>query len=225
MAQALRIVLMGPPGCGKGTQGKMLGERYGIPQLSTGDMLREAVRNKTAVGRGAAEFMNRGALVPDELIVAVMRERMGQPDCARGVILDGFPRTEGQAVALDRMLAEMGRGLSAAISLDVADRAVVERLAGRRQCRACGTGYHVRFKPPAVPGRCDRCGGELFQRDDDRAETVEQRLQVYREQTAPLIEYYRRQGLLRNVLGEGSIEAIFEKLCAVMDELREPGRA
>ncbi len=225
MTKALHIILMGPPGCGKGTQGKMLEERYGVPQLSTGDMLRAAVREGTAVGREAKLFMDRGELVPDATIVGVIAERLEQTDCAKGCIFDGFPRSLGQAEALDRMLQESGRALNAVVNIAVSDEEVVKRLTGRRQCRNCGTGFHVAFKTPQQEGVCDACGGELYQRDDDNEQTIRDRLRVYNEQTAPLIEYYRERGLLQNVEGQGSIDEIFEKVCAAIEERRDAGRA
>jgi len=209
---------MGPPGCGKGTQGKRLEERYQIPQLAMGDMLREAVRNQTPVGLKAKDYLDRGALVPDAVIVEVMCERLGKSDCAKGFILDGFPRTIGQAEALEKLLSDIKQKLFAAINLDVPDRDVIERLSGRRTCKSCGTPYHVRFSPPTKGSMCDKCGGELIHRSDDREETIRARLGVYRDQTAPLIRYYEQLGLLRNIKGIGSIDDIFEAICSLIEK-------
>ncbi|MFA4874948.1 MAG: adenylate kinase [bacterium] len=223
MVDAIRIVLMGPPGCGKGTQGKMLEAHYSIPQLSTGDMLRAAVRDSTPVGLKAKEYMDRGELVPDEVIIGVMRERLGSSDCRGGYILDGFPRTVAQAEALDNLLAQSKTSLMASINLDVPDEDVVKRLSGRRQCRACGTGFHVVFKKPSREGFCDACGGELYQRDDDNEVTVRSRLAVYNKQTAPLLNYYEGKELLIRVPGTGDIDKIFAKVCSLIEERLSSG--
>lgn len=209
---------MGPPGCGKGTQGKKLEAIYHIPQLSTGDMLRAAIRDATPVGAKARKFMDRGELVPDDVIIGVMRERLAAPDCANGYILDGFPRTIEQAKALDGFLAENGLKLAAAINLDVSDDDVVARLSGRRQCKKCGTGFHVEFNRPKSGDRCDACGGELYQRDDDNEQTIRERLRVYNTQTRPLLDHYKKQGLLHNVSGAGSIDDIFGRICSLIDK-------
>lgn len=212
------LILMGPPGCGKGTQGKRLEERYKIPQLATGDMLREAVKNQTPVGLKAKDYMDRGALVPDEVIIGVMRDRMGKKDCAGGFILDGFPRTVGQAEALNGLLKELSKEIAAAVNLDVADDEVVRRLAGRRSCLSCGATYHITFSPPKAEGRCDKCGTGLVQRSDDKEDTIRSRLNVYRAQTAPLINFYDCMGLLRNVDGTGTIDQIFKAVCSLIDK-------
>ncbi len=198
----MRLVLLGPPGAGKGTQAKWLVERYGIPQLSTGDMLREAVARGTEVGRRAKAVMERGELVSDAIINAIVAERIGRADCARGFVLDGFPRTIAQAEALDSMLAARGEKLDAVIEIRVEREALVERIAGRFACAKCGAGYHDRFKRPKVEGVCDLCGGtEFVRRKDDNAEAVRTRLEAYEAQTAPLLPYYRERGLLRTVDG------------------------
>lgn len=212
------LILMGPPGCGKGTQGKRLEERHQIPQLATGDMLREAVRGKTPVGLTAKQYMDQGALVPDDVIIGVMRERMNRKDCKNGFILDGFPRTVGQAEALNGLLGELKKNILAAVNLDVADDEVVRRLSGRRSCKSCGGVYHIMFSRPKKEGRCDKCNGELIQRSDDQEKTIRARLGVYREQTAPLINFYDRMGLLRNVEGTGTIDGIFEAICSLIDK-------
>ncbi|MCL6614456.1 MAG: adenylate kinase, partial [Firmicutes bacterium] len=182
---------------------------YGVPHISTGDIFRDNLKRGTELGRKAKEYMDRGELVPDEVVIGIVRDRLAEPDCDRGFILDGFPRTLPQAEALDRYLAETGRPLTAAIDLEVGEEILIRRLTGRRVCRACGAPYHVDTNPPREPGRCDRCGGELYQRDDDRPETVAERLRVYEAQTKPLIDYYERRGLLRRIEGDGgSIEEV-----------------
>ena len=218
MTQTIRTILMGPPGCGKGTQGKKLEAKYSIPQLSTGDMLRAAVRDKTQVGLKAKEYMDSGNLVPDDVIVGVIRERLNASDCDKGYILDGFPRTIGQAEALDGLFVDNGHKLTAVINLDVADDDVVARLSGRRQCKKCGTGFHIVFNKAKQEGICDACGGELYQRDDDNEVTVRERLNVYKEKTAPLLGYYEKQGLLNNIPGTGSIDEIFDRVCSLIDK-------
>ena len=213
----MNIVFLGPPGAGKGTQAKILIERYGIPQISTGDMLREHRAKGTELGKQAQEYMDRGQLVPDEIILGMVKERLSQPDCERGFILDGFPRTVAQAEALDRILAEMGKELNFALALIVPDELLVERLTGRRTCKNCGMMYHIKYKPPKVEGKCDVCGGQLYQRADDNEETVRNRLKVYHEQTAPLIEYYKNKGILKEIDGSKSIEEITQQLISILE--------
>lgn len=204
------VILLGPPGAGKGTQARMLEEDYGLVQLSTGDLLRGAVAKGTAAGHAAKAVMEAGGLVPDEIVLAVLGERMAEPDvAARGMVLDGFPRTQGQAEALDRVLAAAGRKVAAAVSLEVDDAAMVDRIAGRYTCAGCGEGYHDRFKLPAQEGVCDKCGGTAFKRRaDDKAETVKARLAAYHAETAPLIAYYERRGVLDRVDAMGTIPEI-----------------
>ena len=205
----MRLVLLGPPGAGKGTQAAWLRDTYRIPQLSTGEMLRAAVAKGTEVGREAKAVMERGALVSDEIINRIVAERIDEPDCAEGFILDGFPRTTAQAEALDRMLEERGLHLDAVLEFAVDNAALVERIAGRFSCAKCGTGYHDTFKPTTVPGVCDVCGStEFVRRKDDNAETVKARLEAYDAQTAPLLPYYRAKGLVRTVDGMGSIGTV-----------------
>jgi adenylate kinase len=205
----MRLILLGPPGAGKGTQAAWLRETYRIPQLSTGEMLRAAVAKGTEVGREAKAVMERGALVSDEIINRIVAERIDEPDCVDGFILDGFPRTTAQAEALDRMLEERGLHLDAVIEFAVDNVALVERIAGRFSCAKCGTGYHDTFKPTAVPDVCDVCGStEFVRRKDDNAETVKARLEAYDAQTAPLLPYYRAKSLVRTVDGMGSIGAV-----------------
>lgn len=205
----MRLILLGPPGAGKGTQAAWLRDTYRIPQLSTGEMLRAAVAKGTEVGREAKAVMERGALVSDEIINRIVAERIDEPDCVDGFILDGFPRTTAQAEALDRMLEERGLHLDAVIEFAVDNAALVERIAGRFSCAKCGTGYHDTFKPTAVSGVCDVCGStEFVRRKDDNAETVKARLEAYDAQTAPLLPYYRAKSLVRTVDGMGSIGAV-----------------
>jgi adenylate kinase len=205
----MRLILLGPPGAGKGTQAQWLKDTYAIPQLSTGDMLREAVAKGTEVGREAKAVMEAGKLVSDEIINRIVAERIDEPDCANGFILDGFPRTIPQAEALDRMLAERGLKLDAVIEIRVDNQALVERIAGRFSCTRCGAGYHDKFKPTKVPGVCDACGGtEFVRRKDDNAETVKARLAAYEAQTAPLLPFYTSKGLLRTVDGMAPIDEV-----------------
>ena len=213
----MNLILLGPPGAGKGTQAKMLVETYGIPQISTGDMLREAVKNQTQLGLEAKKYMDAGQLVPDEVVIGLVKERLGRDDCAQGFMLDGFPRTVPQAEALDKVLAEMGKAIDHVISIEVPNEELLKRLTGRRTCRNCGQGYHVIFDPPKQDGVCDKCGGELYQRDDDNEATVANRLKVYEESTKPLINYYQAKGLLRPIDGVGAIKEIFERIKAVLD--------
>ncbi len=201
-------MFLGPPGAGKGTQARELAREWGVPHLATGDMLREALAAQTALGLEAKRFMDQGALVPDELIVGLMRERLAKPDAAAGFIVDGFPRTIAQAEALAEILKDAGQTLDAVIFFDVSEEELLRRLTGRRVCRRCQTTYHMVSAPPKTPDVCDKCGGELYQRADDRETTVRSRLEVFARQTAPLLDYYRRRGLLTTVVGEGSIEAI-----------------
>jgi adenylate kinase len=212
----MNIILLGPPGAGKGTQAKMLVEKYGIPQISTGDILRKNLKEQTPLGLEAKKYMDAGQLVPDEVVIGIIDNRLKEPDCEKGYMLDGFPRTVAQAEALDAMLAERGSQIDHVISIEVPNDELMGRLTGRRTCRQCGAGYHVLFDPPKVEGVCDKCGGELYQRDDDNEETVGNRLKVYAEQTQPLIDYYKNKGLLRPINGVGSIDEIFNRIVAVL---------
>lgn len=212
----MRLVLLGAPGAGKGTQAKKLVEKYGIPQISTGDLLRAAVAAGTPLGKEAKSYMDKGELVPDSVVLGMVEERLKQDDCKKGYILDGFPRNTAQAEALDKMLASLNMPLTAALSVDVPFDDLMKRLTGRRTCKACGQMYNVYFNPPKKEGVCDKCGGELFQRDDDKEETIRKRLEVYNAQTAPLIDYYRKMGILKSVAGTGSIDDIFKKVCDVL---------
>jgi adenylate kinase len=214
----MNVILLGPPGSGKGTQAQKIGERYHIPQISTGDILRSAVKERTPLGVEAQGYMDHGQLVPDEVVVGIVRERLMASDCNGGFILDGFPRTLPQAEALDVTLLEMKREIDHVISIEVDNEELLGRLTGRRTCRTCGTMYHLMFNPPKKDRICDKCGGELYQRDDDQEATIRARLQVYEEQTAPLIAYYRNKGLLRTIDGVGEIEEIFREIVKAIEE-------
>ena len=209
----MRLVLLGAPGAGKGTQAKKLIEKYVIPQISTGDLLRAAVAAGTALGKEAKSFMDKGELVPDRVVLGMVGERMKQDDCKKGYILDGFPRNTAQAEALDKMLDTLKMPLTAALSVDVPFADLMKRLTGRRTCKGCGQMYNVYFNSPKKDGTCDKCGGELFQRDDDKEETIKKRLDVYSSQTAPLFDYYKKKGILSSVNGTGSIDEIFRAVC------------
>lgn len=212
----MNLILLGPPGAGKGTQAKMLTDRFAIPQISTGDILRAAVKAGTPMGIKAKSFMDAGGLVPDEVVIGIVQERLQQQDCRGGFILDGFPRTTAQAEALQRTLGELGKGLDCVVSLEVDVEALVIRLTGRRTCKDCGRGFHVQFDAPRVEGVCDSCGGALVQREDDREATIRHRLDVYAEQTSPLIAFYRNEGLLTSVDGMLAMDAVQEALLAVL---------
>jgi adenylate kinase len=222
----VRLILLGPPGAGKGTQATRLEDKYGIKQLSTGDMLRAAVASGSEVGRQAKAVMERGELVSDDIVIGVISERIDQDDVANGYILDGFPRTVAQAEALDRLLSDKDGKLDVVIEMQVDDAPLVERISGRFTCAKCGEGYHDKFKTPAREGVCDKCGGTEFKRRaDDNAETVASRLKVYHEQTAPLIAYYREQGLLRSIDGMAEIDSVTRALEGILDPLADaPGQ-
>lgn len=209
----MKLVLLGAPGAGKGTQAKKLIEKYGIPQISTGDLLRAAVAAGTPLGKEAKSFMDKGELVPDKVVLGMVEERIKKDDCKKGYILDGFPRNTVQAEALDKMLESLNMPIDAALSVDVPFDDLMKRLTGRRTCKACGQMYNVYFNAPKTEGKCDKCAGELFQRDDDKEATIKKRLEVYNAQTAPLIEYYGKKGLVKSVQGAGSIDDIFGKVC------------
>ncbi len=213
----INLILLGPPGAGKGTQAQMISERYHIPQISTGDILRKAVRENTLLGMRAKEFMERGELVPDEVVIGIVEERLKEPDCERGFILDGFPRTRPQAEALQKILANIGKAINYVINIEVEDEELIRRLSGRRTCRDCGAMYHINFNPPKNEGICDRCGGNLYQREDDKEETIRTRLREYNRQTAPLIEYYQGKRALHSIRGIGNKEQIFSQISNLLD--------
>lgn len=213
----MRLVLLGAPGAGKGTQAKKLIDKYGIPQISTGDILRKSVADGTPLGKEAKSYMDSGALVPDSVVIGLVKERIAQDDCKTGFILDGFPRNTSQAEVLDEVLSGMDMSLQTALSVDVDADILMKRLTGRRTCRACNQMYNIHFSPAEKEGACDKCGGELYQRDDDREETIRKRLDVYQAQTAPLADYYQAKGILKSVEGTGSIDDIFSKVCSVLE--------
>ena len=215
----MNLILLGPPGAGKGTQAKFLVKSFNIPQVSTGDILRGAVKEQSPMGIKAKEFMDAGALVPDEVVVGIVRERLAKPDCANGFILDGFPRTVAQADALKGTLGEMGKNIEHVVSIVVDNEELLQRITGRRTCRSCGRGFHISFDPPKKEGICDECGGELYQRADDSEATMRNRLIVYDRQTAPLIDYYKKESLLRPVQGTGSIEDIQQSILKVIKDV------
>jgi adenylate kinase len=220
-AEPRYVVLLGPPASGKGTQAARLREELDLPHVASGDLFRENLKNETELGLKAKTYMDRGALVPDDVTIAMVMDRLSRPDCADGALLDGFPRTIAQAEALDEALAEQGLRISSVPNIVVPDDVLVDRVSGRRLCRTCGASYHVKFNPPQQPGVCDKDGGELYQRDDDRPETVRKRLKVYWEQTSPLIDHYRDQGVLVEVDGDQSIDAVTEDLRTALVEQRE----
>lgn len=222
LTQTTVLILLGPPGAGKGTQARKLEEKFGLVQLSTGDLLRAAVAAGTDAGKAAKAAMDSGGLVSDDIVLAILKDRMKEPDTAKGIILDGFPRTSGQAAALDGLLADQGLGIGAAISLEVDDAAMVERVSGRYTCANCGEGYHDSFKKPAVDGVCDKCGGTEFKRRaDDNAETVGARLSAYHAETAPLITYYDGQGKLQRVDAMGEIDRIAADLANIVTQVTQ----
>ncbi|CEH30940.1 adenylate kinase [Aneurinibacillus migulanus] len=212
----MNIILTGLPGAGKGTQGERIVEEFGIPHISTGDMFRAAIKEETEMGKQAKSYMDQGLLVPDEVVIGIVKERLGKADCEKGFMLDGFPRTMAQAEALDATLAELGRSIDHVINIDVDRSILMERLTGRRICKNCGATYHVIFNPPSQEGICDKCGGELYQRDDDNEATVATRLDVNIEQSAPILKYYNEKGLLRNINGQQDINKVFEDVAQVL---------
>jgi adenylate kinase len=221
--ERVELILLGPPGAGKGTQSKLLETRYGVMQISTGDMLRAEVKAGSEIGREAKSVMDAGGLVSDDLIIRMLGARIARPDCAKGFILDGFPRTVPQAEALDRLLHETFVDLDAVIELKVDEAVLVERISGRFSCAKCGTGYHDKFKLPAVNGVCDKCGGtEFIRRPDDKAETVHARLEAYNEQTAPILPYYRAKGRLHSVDGMADMEEVEAQIEAVLRRVGVP---
>jgi len=216
----MNLILLGPPGAGKGTQAKILIKKYGIPQISTGDILRAAVKEQTPMGIKAKGFMDSGALVPDDVVVGIVEERIAKSDCVDGYILDGFPRTVAQADSLSTMLQKKNTGIDHVIAITVDNEELLKRITGRRTCKGCSAGYHVLYDPPKQTDLCSECGGELYQRDDDREETMRRRLEVYEEQTSPLVAYYAERKLLRTVDGMGDIDGIQRKLIGIIESQR-----
>lgn len=212
----MNLIMLGPPGAGKGTQAVRLAEAYSLPHISTGDIFRENVKAGTELGLKAKEYMDRGDLVPDQLVIDIVADRLLQPDCSAGFILDGFPRTVAQADALKGILAGQGRAIDHVVNVDVPDEALIGRISGRRVCRACGAIHNVHFDAEPVGEECRECSGEIYQRDDDREDTVRRRLEEYAAKTAPLIEYYRREGLLRDVDGDAPMEEVLASIRAVL---------
>lgn len=208
--------MFGPPGAGKGTQAKLLSDRLSIPQISTGDILRDSVKGGTQLGREAQSYMNRGALVPDKVVIGIIEERIKEKDCSDGFILDGFPRTIAQAEALDGLLKKRGASVSQVINLRVSDKEIIRRSMSRRVCKSCSSVYNLLVEPPRVEGKCDACGGDLIQRDDDKEEVVKKRLKVYAEQTEPLLKFYAKRKLLKDVDGSRSIEDVQAGVLAVL---------
>lgn len=214
----MKIIMLGAPGAGKGTQAKKIAAKYEIPHISTGDIFRANIKNGTELGKKAKTYMDQGLLVPDELVVDLVVDRVNQEDCSRGYVLDGFPRTIPQAEALDKALAAQDQKMDYAIDVDVPDQNIVQRMGGRRACVGCGATYHLVYAAPKKEGICDTCGAELILRDDDKPETVEKRLAVYHEQTQPLIDYYTNAGILKTVDGTVAMEEVFEAIVSILGE-------
>lgn len=213
----MKIIMLGAPGAGKGTQAELIAEKYGIPHISTGDIFRANIREGTDLGRQAKEYMDKGQLVPDDLTVRILLDRVSKDDCKDGYVLDGFPRTIPQAEVLDTEVAKLGEHIDLAIDVDVPDENIIRRMSGRRACTKCGATYHVEHIPPKQEGICDKCGAELVLRDDDREETVKNRLEVYHKQTQPLIDYYSRQNILRTVDGTRDMNDVFSDIVKLME--------
>ena len=213
----MKIIMLGAPGAGKGTHAKKITEKFGIPAISTGDIFRENIKNGTELGKKAKEYMDAGNLVPDELVCDLVVDRLKQDDCKNGYILDGFPRTIPQAEALTAELAKDDDAIDYALEIFIEDQAIIDRMSGRRVCKSCGATYHVVNIPPKTEGVCDECDGELIVRDDDAPETVKKRLDVYHEQTAPLIDYYKKQGILKVIDGSKGLDTCFEEICGILE--------
>ncbi len=212
----MKIIMLGAPGAGKGTQAKRIAEKYTIPHISTGDIFRANIKNGTELGKKAKEFMDQGLLVPDELTCDLVMDRIQQDDCKNGFVLDGFPRTIPQAEALDQALNKIGQKMDYAVDVDVPDENIVNRMGGRRACLSCGATYHVEFNPTKEEGICDACGAQTVLRDDDKPETVQKRLTVYHDQTQPLIDYYKKQGILKSVDGTQPMDAVFDAIIGIL---------
>lgn len=214
----MKIIMLGAPGAGKGTQAKMIADKYGVPHISTGDIFRANIKNGTDLGIEAKKYMDQGLLVPDELTVKILLDRVAKDDCSKGYVLDGFPRTIPQAEVLEKALAELNDQIDYAIDVDVPDENIINRMSGRRACLACGATYHIMHVPSKKEGICDRCGKELILRDDDKPETVKNRLKVYHEQTQPLIDFYTKKGILRTVDGTVDMKDVFEGIVNILGE-------
>ena len=214
----MKIIMLGAPGAGKGTQAKMIADKYGVPHISTGDIFRANIKNGTELGMEAKKYMDQGLLVPDELTVKILLDRVAKDDCEKGYVLDGFPRTIPQAEVLEEALANIGDKIDFAIDVDVPDENIVRRMSGRRACLSCGATYHIEHVPPKAEGICDRCGKELVLRDDDKAETVKNRLHVYHEQTQPLIDFYEKKGVLKSVDGTVDMQDVFAAIVSILGE-------
>ena len=212
----MKIVMLGAPGAGKGTQAKMISEKYTIPHISTGDIFRANIKENTELGQKAKTYMDQGLLVPDELVVDLVVDRLAQDDAKKGYVLDGFPRTIPQAEALTEALANIAEKLESAINVEVPDENIIDRMSGRRACVACGGTYHIKYNPTKTEGICDACGGDLILRDDDKPETVKQRLELYHTQTQPLIDYYTKDGILKEVDGTQDLQKVFEDIVAIL---------
>ncbi|AKP45545.1 MULTISPECIES: adenylate kinase [Bacillus] len=217
----MNLVLMGLPGAGKGTQAEKIVEKYEIPHISTGDMFRAAMKEGTELGLKAKSYMDKGELVPDEVTIGIVRERLSKDDCKKGFLLDGFPRTVAQAEALESIMSDLGKKIDYVINIDVDKDLLLERLTGRRICKSCGSTYHLVFNPPKVAGKCDRCGGELYQRADDNAETVQNRLDVNLKQAKPLLDFYGEKGYLKNIDGTQEINKVFEDIDQLLGKLAD----
>lgn len=214
----MKIIMLGAPGAGKGTQAKLIAEKYGVPHISTGDIFRANIKNGTELGKEAKKYMDKGQLVPDQLTVKILLDRVAQDDCSKGYVLDGFPRTIPQAEVLDEALTKLGDKIDYAINVDVPDENIINRMSGRRACVTCGATYHMVHVPPKQEGVCDTCGNELILRDDDKPETVKNRLTVYHEQTQPLIDFYTKRNILKTVDGTRDMQDVFQEVVAILGE-------
>lgn len=214
----MKIIMLGAPGAGKGTQAKMIADKYSVPHISTGDIFRANIKNGTELGMEAKKYMDQGQLVPDELTVKILLDRVAQDDCKNGYVLDGFPRTIPQANVLDEALNKLGEKIDFAVNVDVPDENIIRRMGGRRACVSCGATYHIEHVPPKTEGICDRCNSELILRDDDKPETVKNRLEIYHEQTQPLIEFYEAKGVLKNVDGTVDMKDVFAAIVSILGE-------
>ena len=212
----MKIIMLGAPGAGKGTQAKMIADKYGVPHVSTGDIFRANIKNGTELGMEAKKYMDQGLLVPDELTVKILLDRVSQPDCKNGYVLDGFPRTIPQAESLTKALSERGEAVDYAVNVDVPDENIINRMSGRRACLNCGATYHIVYNPSKKEGICDTCGQQLVLRDDDKPETVKKRLSVYHDQTQPLIDYYKNEGILAEVDGTKDMEEVFQDIVKIL---------